>query len=84
MILTDIEPDSEDMALSLLNDNDLSWPEIEVIWRKTINFLLQYIRNNDTASIFNKLLHYPKPMGYKLVSYEKSFKFILKYSFINN
>uniref|UniRef100_A0A2S2QGR4 Uncharacterized protein n=1 Tax=Sipha flava TaxID=143950 RepID=A0A2S2QGR4_9HEMI len=63
----DIEPDSEDMALTLLNNNDLSWPEIEVIWRKTINFRRQYIRNNDTASIFSKWVHYTKPMGYKLI-----------------
>lgn len=44
------------------------WPEVEEIWRKTINYRLQYIKNNNTAAIFEKWHHYTKPMGYKLVS----------------
>lgn len=56
------------MSLSLLHDADLSWPEVETIWRKTINFRLQFIKENNTASIFKKWVHYTKPMGYKLVS----------------
>jgi len=35
-----IEPGSEDIVLSLLNNDDLSWPEVETIWRNTINFRL--------------------------------------------
>ena len=63
------------MALSLLNNDDLYWHEVDTIWKNTINFRLQYIRTNDTASIFNKWLHYTKPMGYKLVSNQKYSKF---------
>lgn len=77
MVCILIEPNSEDM-LSLLNNDNLSWPEVETIWRNTINFWLQYIRANDTASIFNKWVHHTKPMGHKLVSNQNDFKFWLK------
>jgi len=53
----------------MLNDEDLSWPEIETIWRKTDNFRLKFIKENNTSSIFKKWFHYTKPLGYKLVSY---------------
>lgn len=51
----------------MLNDEDLSWPEIETIWRKTVNFRLKFIKENNTSSIFKKWFHYTKPLGYKLV-----------------
>ncbi|KAE9522308.1 hypothetical protein AGLY_017299, partial [Aphis glycines] len=40
--------------------------KIEEIWRKTINYRLQFIKKYNTAEIFNKWQHYTKPMGYKL------------------
>jgi len=46
----------------------MTWPEIENIWKNTINCRLQYIKENNTAAIFSKWQHYTKPMGYKLVS----------------
>lgn len=75
MVYVVIEPDLDYMSLSLLNNDDLSWPEVETIWKNTINFRLQYIRTNDIASIFNKWLHYTKPMDHKLVSNQKYSKF---------
>ncbi|KAL5239943.1 hypothetical protein ACI65C_007353 [Semiaphis heraclei] len=62
----EIEPESEDMCANL-QDSDLSWPEVELIWKKTTNFRLQYIRNNNTAAIFKKWIQFTQPMGYKLV-----------------
>jgi len=53
MLSIDIEPDSVDLYANF-QDSDLSWPEIELIWKKTTNFRLQYIKNNNTASIFKK------------------------------
>ncbi|KAL5237004.1 hypothetical protein ACI65C_004414 [Semiaphis heraclei] len=37
-----------------LLDKDLTWPEIEDIWRKTINFRLNFIKENNAVEIFNK------------------------------
>lgn len=51
-----------------LNDKDLTWSEIEDIWRKTINYRLYYIKQNNATDIFNKWQQYTQPMGYKLVS----------------
>jgi len=48
-----MEPESEDLCANL-QDLDLSWPEVETIWKKTTNFRLQYMKNNNTASIFKK------------------------------
>ncbi|XP_060868106.1 uncharacterized protein LOC132943234 isoform X2 [Metopolophium dirhodum] len=62
----EMEPESEDLCASL-QDLDLTWPEIETIWKKTNNFRLQYIKNNNTASIFKKWIQFTQPMGYKLV-----------------
>ncbi|KAF0706912.1 Uncharacterized protein FWK35_00032358, partial [Aphis craccivora] len=62
------ENESESVELTnMLNDEDLSWPEIETIWRKTDNFRLKFIKENNTSSIFKKWFHYTKPLGYKLV-----------------
>ncbi|CAH1732642.1 unnamed protein product, partial [Aphis gossypii] len=52
---------------SNLNPDNMTWPEIEEIWRKTINYKLQFIKKYNTAEIFNKWQHYTKPMGYKLI-----------------
>jgi len=47
----------------------MTWPEIEDFWRKTINYRLHFLKNNNPTEIFNKWQHYKKPMGYKLVSF---------------
>ncbi|CAI6361296.1 unnamed protein product [Macrosiphum euphorbiae] len=60
------DPDSE-LVSTYLNDKDLTWPEIEEIWRKTINYRLNYIKQNNATDIFNKWQQYTQPMGYKLV-----------------
>ncbi|XP_050063914.1 uncharacterized protein LOC126552865 [Aphis gossypii] len=62
----EIETESENAANYLFN-HDMTWPEIEEIWRKTINYKLQFIKKYNTAEIFNKWQHYTKPMGYKLI-----------------
>jgi len=67
MFYIEIEPESEDMCENL-QDSDLSWPEVELIWKKTTNFRLQFIRNNNTAAIFKKWTQFTQPMGYKLVN----------------
>lgn len=67
ILYIDIEPDSEDLCENL-QDLDLTWPEVESIWKKTTNFRLQYIKNNNTASIFKKWIQFTQPMGYKLVN----------------
>lgn len=67
MFYLEIEPETEDMCANL-QDPDLSWPEVELIWKKTTNFRLQYIKNNNTASIFKKWKQFTQPMGYKLVN----------------
>lgn len=64
----EIEPNSEQYSTYLL-DKDMTWPEIEDIWRKTINYRLHFLKNNNPTEIFNKWQHYTKPMGYKLVSF---------------
>ncbi|KAE9542344.1 hypothetical protein AGLY_003471, partial [Aphis glycines] len=72
----EIETESENVA-NYLSNHDMTWPEIEEIWRKTINYRLQFMKKHNTAEIFNKWQHYTKPMGYKLVSfcYKYNFKF---------
>lgn len=62
------EPDSENIS-SYLNDKDLTWPEIEDIWKKTINYRLNFIKVNNAVEIFKTWNHYTMPMGYKLVRY---------------
>jgi len=66
------EPDSENTS-SNLYDKDLTWPEIEDIWRKTINFRLNFIKENNAVEIFKKWNHYTMPMGYKLVRFQIEF-----------
>ncbi|KAE9521551.1 hypothetical protein AGLY_018051 [Aphis glycines] len=61
-----IETESENVA-NYLSNHDMTWPEIEEIWRKTINYRLQFIKKYNTAEIFNKWQHYTKPMRYKLI-----------------
>ncbi|KAE9522651.1 hypothetical protein AGLY_016956 [Aphis glycines] len=65
--LNENESGSVELTNILINDEDLSWPEIETIWRKTVNFRLKFIKENNTSSIFKKWVHYTKPLGYKLV-----------------
>lgn len=67
MFYIEIEPESEDMCANLQN-SDLSWVEVELIWKKTTNFRLQYIRKNNIAAIFKKWIQFTQPMGYKLVN----------------
>ncbi|KAE9536188.1 hypothetical protein AGLY_007411 [Aphis glycines] len=62
---TATDPDSE-IVSTYLNDKDLTWPEIEDIWRKTINYRLNYIKQNNATDIFNKWQQYTQPMDYKL------------------
>jgi len=69
MVCTEIESESVELTDTLINDETLSWPAIEVIWRKTVNFRLQFIKENNTSSIFKKWVHYTKPLGYKLVNH---------------
>lgn len=69
----ELEPDSEQCS-SYLSDKDMTWLEIEEIWRKTINYRLLFIKNNNPAEIFNKWQHYTKPMVYKLVSLQQTLK----------
>jgi len=64
--LSENEPDCENLT-SYLNDNNLTWPEIEEIWKKTINYRLKFIKENETTSIFHTWKQYTLPMGYKLV-----------------
>jgi len=61
------EPNSEQDSTYLM-DTDLTWPEVEEIWKKTVHFRQNFIKENDTRAIFDKFHHYTKPMGYKLVS----------------
>jgi len=69
----ELEPDTEQYS-SYLSDKDMTCPEIEEIWRKTINYRLLFIKNNNPAEIFNKWQNYTKPMGYKLVSLQQTLK----------
>jgi len=69
IICTVIESESIELTATLINDGDLYWPEIETIWRQTVNYRLQFIKENNTSSIFKKWIHYTKPLGYKLVSH---------------
>jgi len=69
----EIEPDSEQYS-SYLSDKDMTWPEIEDSWRKTIYYRLHFLKNNNPAEIFNKWQQYTKPMGYKLVSLQQTLK----------
>jgi len=50
IICTENESESVELTNILINDEDLSWPEIETIWRKTVNFRFKFI--NNTSSIF--------------------------------
>lgn len=61
------EPNSE-QEWTYLMDADLTWAEEEVIWKRTVNFRKNCIKENYTRAIFNKWHYYTKPKGYKLVS----------------
>lgn len=61
------EPNSEQESTYLM-DPDLTWPEVEEIWKKTVNFRQHFIKENNTRAILDKWHHYTRPMGYKLVS----------------
>ncbi|KAL5237576.1 hypothetical protein ACI65C_004986 [Semiaphis heraclei] len=65
--LNEIESESIELTATLINDGDLSWPEVETIWKQTVNYRLQFIKENNTSSIFKKWIHYTKPLGYKLI-----------------
>lgn len=66
IIYTASEPDSQSIS-SYLYDQDLTWPETEDIWKKTINYRLNFIKDNNAVEIFKTWSHYTMPMGYKLV-----------------
>jgi len=58
MICLEIDQDLDNIIAALQYDNDLSWPKIESLWRKTINFKLHTTKENSTASIFKKWMYY--------------------------
>jgi hypothetical protein len=64
-----VEEDSE-TYISQLNHDELSWPDIESIWKKTIVFRLKLFKilNYSATDLQNTWPHYMKPLGYKLVS----------------
>jgi hypothetical protein len=63
----EIEPNSEHLSKYLV-DTELTWPEVEDIWIKTVNFRQYFIYGNNTKTIFDKWQHYTKLIGYKLLS----------------
>lgn len=58
------------MLLSSLKHEELSWPEIENIWKKTTGYRLKNFKTTDfSATELQKTWpQYKKPLGYKLVS----------------
>jgi len=58
------------MYLSSLKHENLSWPEIETIWKKTSGYRLQHLKATNFAAVDVQKTwpQYTKPLGYKLVS----------------
>ncbi|XP_029347666.1 uncharacterized protein LOC107882231 isoform X2 [Acyrthosiphon pisum] len=65
-----IEDDAEVATLlSSLKHEDLSWPDIEVIWKKTTGYRLQHLKAThfSAVDIQKTWPQYTKPLGYKLI-----------------
>ncbi|XP_060857146.1 uncharacterized protein LOC132938539 [Metopolophium dirhodum] len=60
-----VEEDPE-RYISQLNHDELSWPDIEIIWKKTAVYRLKSLKMSAT-DLHNTWPHYKKPLGYKLV-----------------
>lgn len=58
------------MYLSRLKHEEMSWPEIENIWKQTTVYRLKAMKtvNYSPTNIYNTWPQYMKPLGYKLVS----------------
>lgn len=73
MLIKTIVADPPEIGISYnlksILKNNCTWAEVEQHWITTKNFRLAEVVNVDfTAEIFEKWLHYKKPMGFKLVS----------------
>jgi len=65
-----VEEDSESYV-SQLNNEELSWPDIEIIWKKSAVHRLKSLKMSAT-DLHHTWPHYKKPLGYKLVSFYNS------------
>ncbi|KAL5234102.1 hypothetical protein ACI65C_001512 [Semiaphis heraclei] len=63
-----VEEDPQ-IYISQLNHDELSWPDVESIWKKTTVFRLKSfkISNYSATDLQQTWPHYMKPLGYKLV-----------------
>jgi len=68
LVILAIEEDAE-MLVTSLKHNELTWPEIEMIWEKTIGYRLKNFRetNFSPLEIQKNWPHYMQPLGYRLV-----------------
>lgn len=69
LVILAIEEDAE-MLVTNLKHSELSWPEVEMIWKKTVGYRLKNFRTSNFSpiEIHKKWPHYMQPLGYKLVS----------------
>jgi len=64
----DSKTDIDEYLNSLKHDN-CSFNEIEIIWRATVKYRLNYLRNSEsTTDTLKYWTSYKLPAGYKLVS----------------
>ncbi|XP_029342241.1 uncharacterized protein LOC107885144 [Acyrthosiphon pisum] len=63
-----IEEDAENLIASLKHE-ELTWPDIEMIWAKTTGYRLNHLRstNFSPSEIHKTWPQYMQPLGYKLI-----------------
>jgi len=68
-VLLVIEEDAETLIASLKHE-ELTWPDIEMIWAKTSGYRLNHLKstNFSPSEIHKTWPQYMQPLGYKLVS----------------
>jgi hypothetical protein len=64
--------------MASLKHEELSWLEIENIWEKTTGYRLQQMKTNHLSTeIQNTWPQYTQPLGYKLVSKNGCYNYLL-------
>lgn len=60
----------EENAVSQLKHDELSWPNVENVWKKTSVYRLTALKksNFSPTDVKETWPHFLKPLGYKLVS----------------